>query len=453
MSEQGEENTAEAAGRRALSKASWRLLPLIGLGYGISYMDRSNIGYAALQMSVDLKFSATIYGFGGGVFFLSYALLEVPSNLMLLRFGARRWIARIMLTWGVLAMGMMFVRTPMQFYVMRFLLGAAEAGFFPGVMFYLMHWFPAHERGRAVSRFYVALPLSVVLMGMVAGALLNLGGVAGLAGWQWLFLVEGMPAVLLGLAIFFLLPDSPARAAWLTPAERDGLEARLAADRLGPDAPTDHGVIGALRDPRVLLLGLCNICIMGGNYAFNLSGPTILRDATHLDATRVGFLIAIVAVLGAVAMVGAGWLSDRRRERHMHLMAYLLLSGCSYLAMWLWPASSTYVPAYAASYVAQMAIQAVFFLIPADCLQGRSAATGLAAVGSIGMVGAFLGPYAWGVARDHTGSYHAGLLALFVNYVVAALIVLVLHKRRSRPAQRDPLVAGENELALQSPPA
>src|SRR3954462_15514471 len=163
-------------GRGALSKASWRLLPLIGLGYGIAYMDRANIGYAALQMSVDLNFSATVYGFGGGVFFLSYALLEVPSNLMLLRFGARRWIARIMLTWGVLAMGMMFVRTPMQFYVMRFLLGAAEAGFFPGVVFYLMHWFPAHERGRAVSRFYVALPLSTVLMGTVAGALLNLGG-------------------------------------------------------------------------------------------------------------------------------------------------------------------------------------------------------------------------------------------------------------------------------------
>ncbi len=437
----------EAAGRRALVKASWRLLPLIGLGYGISYMDRSNISYAALQMSVDLKFSATVYGFGAGVFFLSYALLEVPSNLMLLRFGARRWIARIMLTWGVLAMGMMFVRTPTQFYVMRFLLGAAEAGFFPGVMFYLMHWFPAHERGRAVSRFYVALPLSAALMGVIAGALLNLGGLFGLAGWQWLFLVEGMPAVLLGVAIFFLLPDSPAKAAWLTPAERNGIEARLAADRLTPGAPVDHGFFEALRDPRVLLLGLCNICVMGGNYAFNLSGPTMLRSVTHLDATHVGFLMALVALLGAPAMVGAGWLSDRRRERHRHLMAYLLLLGSSYLVMWLSDAPSIYVPAYAVSYAAQMAIQAVFFLIPSDFLRGRSAAAGLAAIGSIGMVGAFLGPFAWGVARDHTGSYHAGLLALFVNYVVAALVVIVLHKRRIRAAQLDLTTAANAELA------
>jgi ACS family tartrate transporter-like MFS transporter len=438
MSEAGNPDApGETAGRGALSKASWRLLPLIGLGYGISYMDRANIGYAALQMSVDLKFSATVYGFGGGVFFLSYALLEVPSNLMLLRFGARRWIARIMLTWGVLAMGMMFVKTPVQFYVMRFLLGAAEAGFFPGVVFYLTHWFPAHERGRAVSRFYVALPLSTVLMGTVAGALLNLGGLLGLAGWQWLFLVEGMPAVLLGAAIFVLLPDSPAMAVWLTPAERNGIESMLAADKVGPDAPTDHGFVKALRDPRVLLLGLANICIMGGNYAIILSTPAMLRGVTHLDAAHVGFLIAMVAVLGAVAMVGAGWLSDRRRERHTHLIAYLLLLAFAYLAMWLWPAASIFVPAYAVSFAAQMAIQAVFFLIPGDFLRGRSVAAGLAAVGSIGMVGAFLGPFVWGVARDHTGSYQAGLLALFMNYVVAALIVSVVRKQalKTRPAQ------------------
>lgn len=429
----------QTAGRRALAKASWRLLPLIGLGYGIAYMDRANIGYAALQMSDDLKFSATVYGLGGGLFFLSYALLEVPSNLMLLRFGARRWIARIMITWGILAVGMMFVKTPLQFYVMRFLLGAAEAGFFPGVMFYLMHWFPAYERGRAVSRFYVALPLSMVLMGVISGALLSLQGLLGLAGWQWLFAVQGMPAVLLGIAVFFLLPDSPKDAAWLTTAERSWIEKRLAADTTVPGASTDHGVLRALLDPRVLLLGICNICIMGTTYAFNLSAPTLLRDATHLDATHVGFLIAAVACLGAVSMIFAGWYSDRRRERHLHLLVYLLLQAAAFVVMSLAVTPAIYVTAYAVVLIAMMAIQAVFFLIPGDTFRGRSAAAGLAAVGSIGMIGAFLGPWFWGISRDITGSYRAGFLSLFFPLLVAALIMLVLRHQAQNarlPAQK-----------------
>lgn len=425
---------AEAVGRSALRKATWRLLPLIGLGYGISYMDRSNISYAAAQMSLDLNFSATIYGFGGGLFFLAYALFEVPSNLALVRFGARRWIARIMLTWGALAMAMMLVRTPLEFYAMRFLLGAAEAGFFPGVMFYLMHWFPARERGRAVSRFYVALPLSVTVMGAAAGALLNLQGVFGLRGWQWLFLVEGLPAILLGLTIFLLLPDSPAQARWLTAPERDWIAQQLAADKTTPGASAHAGILRTLLDPRVLLLGLCNICIMGGNYAFALSGPTILKDGTGLDATQVGFMMSLVALLGAAAMIAAGWHSDRRRERHLHLIAFLVVQAFAYLAMGLLALPSAFVLAYVFAYTASMAIQAVFFLIPSDFLRGPSAAAGLAAVGSIGMIGAFVGPTAWGIARDLTGGYRAGLLSLFIPYALAAVIVIIL--RRNLVAQQ-----------------
>jgi ACS family tartrate transporter-like MFS transporter len=206
----------EQIGRAAISKASWRLLPLMALGYGIAYMDRVNISFASLQMNQDLHFSATVYGLGGGLFFLSYAILEVPSNLLLVRFGARRWLARIMLTWGLLAAGMMFVRTPMQFYVMRFLLGAAEAGFFPGVVFYLMQWFPAAHRGRAISRFYVAFPISSAVMGAIAGSLLKFDGQFGLAGWQWLFLVEGIPAVVLSAVFLALLPNGPTEASWLS---------------------------------------------------------------------------------------------------------------------------------------------------------------------------------------------------------------------------------------------
>jgi ACS family tartrate transporter-like MFS transporter len=209
----------ESIRRSALRKASLRLLPLLGIGYSVSYIDRANVSFAALQMNHDLHFSASMYGLGAGLFFIGYAACEVPSNLLLLRFGARRWIARIMFTWGLLAIAMLFVKTPVQFYTLRFLLGMAEAGFFPGVIYYVAQWFPAAERARAVSRFYVAIPLSGAVMGAIAGALLNLQGRLGLAGWQWLFLVEGLPAVLLGVVFLFLLPDGPQSARWLTGEE------------------------------------------------------------------------------------------------------------------------------------------------------------------------------------------------------------------------------------------
>jgi MFS transporter, ACS family, tartrate transporter len=199
----------DLTGKSALRKASLRLIPLLGLGYGIAVMDRINISFASLQMNRDLHFSATVYGFGAGLFFLSYAVCEVPSNLLLCRFGARRWLARIMLTWGLLAMGMMFVRTPVEFYVMRFLLGVAEAGFFPGVIFYLSEWFPTRMQARAISRFYIAFPLASTFMGAVASPLLRLQGRLGLAGWQWLFLLEGLPSVVFSVVILRYLPDSP----------------------------------------------------------------------------------------------------------------------------------------------------------------------------------------------------------------------------------------------------
>jgi ACS family tartrate transporter-like MFS transporter len=422
------EISTETVGRRTLKKISWRLLPLLGLGYGIAYMDRTNISYAALQMNQDLGFSATIYGLGGGLFFLSYALLEVPSNLMLMRFGARRWLARIMLTWGVLAAGMMLVKTPAQFYAMRFLLGAAEAGFFPGVVFFLMYWFPAYERGRAISRFYVALPLSMVVMGVVASALLNMHGHLRLAGWQWLFLVEGLPAVVLGVAFLALLPNRPAEAKWLTLAERSWIENRLAADRVAPGVSPDHGVLRALRDSRVVLLGVANVFVIGGNYAFSLSAPTLLIDATHLDATRASLLTAAAAALGAVGMIAAGWYSDRRRERHLHLIVYMLVLAGAYGAMWLSPPPWLFALSYAVSVVSFMATQAVYFSIPSDVLRGRSAAAGIAAIGSIGMVGSFIGPYAWGLSKDFTGTYRAGLLALAAAYLCATAIIVILRR-------------------------
>src|SRR5580658_1472754 len=240
----------DAVGKSALRKAALRLIPVISVGYGLAYIDRLNLSFASLQMNRDLHFTASVYGFGAGLFFVGYALCEVPSNLLLLRFGAKRWLARIMFTWGLLAAATMFVRTPLEFNVLRFLLGMAEAGFFPGVLYYLTLWFPARVRARAVSRFYIALPLSSVVMGSLAGWLLGLGGKFGLAGWQWLFLVEGLPAVLFSFVILKMLPDGPANAAWLTQEEKAWLQNQLKTDSEQAHIGHEAGVLKALLSPK-----------------------------------------------------------------------------------------------------------------------------------------------------------------------------------------------------------
>jgi ACS family tartrate transporter-like MFS transporter len=416
--------------RSTLRKITWRLLPLLGLGYAVAYVDRINISFAALQMNADLHFSDSIYGLGAGLFSLSYCLLEIPSNLLLSRFGARRWITRIMLTWGLLAVGMMFVRTPLQFYMLRFLLGAAEAGFFPGVLFYLKQWFPPTHSGRAISRFYIAVPLGAAFMGAISGPLLHLGGLAGLAGWQWLFLVEGVPAILLSAILFLCLADSPAHATWLDAREREWLLSKLAGNNAvsGDSRPT-AGLLGAMSSPEVWRLGLSNFLILGSNYAFALSAPRLLRDATHWDATPVGFIMSGAALLGAGAMLLNGWHSDRHGERHAHVAAPLCLMAAA-LTVIAWTHSPwLVVSAYAAYYIGSYAVQAAFWPIPSNALRGATAAVGLAAIGSLGMFGGFLGPWAWGRAKDLTGSYRAGLIALSLVYVATAAFMMLLRLR------------------------
>jgi ACS family tartrate transporter-like MFS transporter len=413
-------------GRSALARVSWRLLPLLGLGYGVSYMDRVNISFAALRMNADLHFSATVYGLGGGLFFLAYALMEIPSNLILARVGARRWIFRIMITWGALAVGMMFVRTPLQFYIMRFLLGAAEAGFFPGAVFYLMHWYPSAWRGRAISGFYVAFPLSNVVMGSLAGALLGLHGRLGLAGWQWLFLVEGLPAILLSAVILRWLPDAPATAAWLSAEEKAWIVSGLAADRAALAREPDPGLRPTLLSPLVIGMGLVNALYLGSNYAFTLSAPTILIRATHLSAGSVGYLVATGGLLGAAAMLLNSRSSDRRRERHLHLAAPLVIVGLAYGAMSVASSPAAFALTYLVAATAAAGSAAVFWLVPSDRLCGRSAAAGVAAINGIGMIGSFLAPYGWGLLHDHTGGYATGIRLLPVMFFTAAAIVLWL---------------------------
>jgi ACS family tartrate transporter-like MFS transporter len=303
-------------------------------------------------------------------------------------------------------------------------------------VFYLMHWFPTEHRGRAITRFYVALPLSSVVMGAVAGSLLKLHGQLGLAGWQWLFLVEGIPAVLLSAVILVGLPDSPAAAAWLSDAERNWIHERLSADRAALGV-ADHRLARALLDSRVLLLGICNLFILGSTYAFILSAPAVLQGSTQWSATEVGFVVSVTGVLGAVAMVLNGWHSDRRRERHLHTVIPLVLIAGAFLAMGVSIAPSIVVPAYVVLFMSQNAVQATFWLIPSDILHGRSAAVGVAAIGSIGMVGSFIGPYAWGIARDFTGSYQAGLLWLVLPQLAAAAIVLLV-RHNARQSLSEP---------------
>jgi ACS family tartrate transporter-like MFS transporter len=420
---------APATGYGVLARVSWRLLPLLGLGYGVAYMDRVNISFAAARMNADLHFSATVYGLGGGLFFLAYALFEVPSNLLLVRFGARRWLARIMLTWGLLAVAMMFVRTPPAFYAVRFLLGAAEAGFFPGVIYYLMRWFPADQRGRAISRFYVAYPLSSVVMGAVAGALLDLHGRLGLAGWQWLFLVEGLPALILSVVFLTRLPETPAAVAWLSPDEKAWLARSLASTEAAPDG---RGSRRALADPMVLAMGLVNLLYLGAGYAFTLSAPMLLEGATHLGPTRVGYLVAVGGLLGALAMIGVAWSSDRTGERHFHLAAPLALEAAGYAAMSLWHAPAAMIGGYLLAQLAHAGTAAVFWLIPSDSLRDRSAAVGVAAINGIGMMGSFAAPFVWGVLKDRTGDFETGLRCLPVLLLLAAGVVLALRFTRPR---------------------
>ncbi len=415
--------------RSALSKATWRLLPMIGVGYGIAYMDRVNLSFASAQMNADLSFSAAVYGLGGGLFFLGYALFEIPSNLMLVRFGARRWIARIMLTWGALAVAMMLVRTPIQFYLVRFFLGIAEAGFFPGVIYYLTQWFPAAHRGRAISRFYIAWPVSQVVMGVIAGALLGLDGRLGLRGWEWLFLVEGLPAIAMSVVILFFLPDGPATAKWLTDGERDWITRRLAADaeQLGPQKP--HNIFRAIFNPLVLMVSAVNFLVLGSWYAFTLSAPDLLEQATGLSVTNVGYLVAGAGVLAGLGMLFNGWHSDWSRERYFHLAIPLVLMGASYAVMAFTDNSVVVMAAYAFAVACNGAIAVLFWLVPGDLLHPRAMAVSVAAINAIGQFGSFVSPYAWGLSKQYTGSFHTGLLALPIPYLIAAGIVLLLRRQ------------------------
>ncbi|MEZ2352176.1 MFS transporter [Caballeronia sp. RCC_10] len=409
--------------QRAIRRISKRLIPLITISFFINFLDRTNIGIAALQMNRDLGLTASMFGFGAGLFFVTYCIFEVPSNLLLEKFGARRWIARIMLTWGVIAGGMAFVQGSTSFYILRALLGVAEAGFFPGMIFYLTMWFPEAYRGRAMSYLVVAAPVSFLVGGPLSGSLLNLNGLLNLRGWQWLFIVEAAPAIIMSVIILTMLTDRPSEARWLAQEERDWLTKQLNEERRLADGARSHSVIRALTSPKVLMLAAANFSVVLNVYGVVFFLPQIAKGFGVSDL-RAGWITAIPFIAATFGILWAGRRSDIQGERRFHTAVPIIAMA---LAMVVAASvQNPYVKMVAFSVVAFGAYCSIppFWALPTTLLSGAAAAGGIALINSIGNLGGFAGPWIMGLAKDITGNFSSALLAMAVMDVIAVLIVL-----------------------------
>jgi MFS transporter, ACS family, tartrate transporter len=416
--------TEEAVYRRL----RWRLVPYLLLLYVIAWLDRVNISFAALQMNQDLGFGPAVYGLGAGIFFAAYALCEVPSNLILARVGARRWIARIMVTWGILSIAMMFVQGKWSFYTLRVLLGVAEAGFLPGVLYYLSQWFPQRERGRAVSWFLLGIPLSSVFGGPLAGLLLGLDGWHGLRGWQWLFILEGLPAILLGITTWFLLPDTSRDARWLKPGERELVERRISEEAARKQARHGSGLRLALLHPTIWLLALVSFAVQSGSYGLTLWIPQIVRGISVQSDFVTGLISAIPYAAAAIAMVIVGASSDRTGERfwHVALPSFIGAAGFAASAVVHSPVPSMIALTVAA--VGDMSTRGAFWTLPGRFLTGSALAAGIAFINTFGALGGFVGPTMVGYVRQATHSFAGGLLVLAALLVIAGVGTLLLKR-------------------------
>jgi D-galactonate transporter len=417
------EQTSDGYLSAAIAKATYRLIPFLCLAYTVNFLDRVNVGFAALHMNADLGFSPAVFGFGAGIFFLGYIVFEIPSNLALQRFGARIWIARIMISWGLIACAMALVRGETSFYVSRLLLGIAEAGFFPGIILYLTYWFPAGTRARIIALFMASVPLATVFGGPISGVLLQMHGFAGLAGWQWLFIIEGAPAVLLGVLALFVLTDKPDKAAWLSENERRALTETLASEAANTKAVGYADLRQALKRPRVLALGVLYFLMVTGLYGIGFWMPQVLATF-GLDPLHVGFLTAIPYLFAVIAMVLWGRHSDKTGERRWHIALPLLLAACAFA----WSAySGPLLPTMIALSLATLGFYAAFgpfWSLPTALLTGTGAAAGIALVNSMGNAAGFTGPYIVGLLKQATGSFSAALLFLAAALALGGLMAL-----------------------------
>lgn len=424
---------------QVLARIRRHILPLLMLCYFAAYLDRVNLSFAALSMNSDLGLSASVFGAGAGIFFIGYVLLEVPSNMLMERFGARRWFARIMITWGIISLLFAFVRNTPQFLGLRLLLGIAEAGFYPGVMLFLTRWFPSASRARMIGAFAVALPASAAIGAPVSGLILNMHGMLGLRGWQWLFILEALPSLVLGFVLLRKLVDSPREAPWLSADESAWLQRTLEAEKRDLP-PSPHGAAGARRaltNPLVWLLGFIYCGIVAANYGVSFFLPQIVH-AFGVSLTAVGLLSSLPFVAGALGLLWWGARSDRRRERRWHLLVPSIVAVVALVIA----ASTDFAPlrftALVCAGFGAFANLPVFWTLPSAMLPEGEAPAGLAAISSIGNVAGFVAPYVVGALKDMTGTFSSGMFALAIFIAVTVVVAArVVSKRSGVPQEQE----------------
>jgi MFS transporter, ACS family, tartrate transporter len=424
---------------RVMRKVAFRIVPFIMLLYFIAYIDRVNIGFAALTMNRDLGFSPAVFGFGAGIFFWGYFLFEVPSNIVLDKVGARLWIARVMITWGLVSAAMAFVWDSTSFYVLRFLLGAAEAGFFPGIILYLSYWFPAHRRAAITSLFMAAVPISVVLGSPLSSALLEMHGLGGLHGWQWLFILEALPAVVLGIVVLFYMTDKPEKAKWLADDERAWLVEAMNAERAKKAATAHHSIWRGLSDIRVLALALVYFGTSAGLYTLGIWAPQIIKGF-GVSNLEVGFFNAIPPTVAVIAMYLWSWHSDRQNERTWHVVIACLAAAAGLALAGVANTAVSVITALTLVNVGISAAKPPLWSMPTLFLSGPAAATGIATINSIGNLGGFVGPAMIGWIKELTGSFLGGLYFVAALLVFSAILTLVLARSLQAP-KREALAA------------
>nr|WP_321921649.1 MFS transporter [Paraburkholderia guartelaensis] len=415
-------------------KLMWRIIPFVMLLYFVSFLDRVNVGFAAMTMNKAIGLSPTAFGLGGGLFFIGYFLFEVPSNLILHRVGARIWIARVMVTWGIVSAASAFVTGPTSFYALRFLLGVAEAGFFPGIILYLSLWFPTKQRAAAAAWFMAAAPISTALGSPISGALMQLPTLFGLANWQLLYVIEAVPAVLLGFVVLKVLTDAPSKASWLKPQERDWLMAKLADEARAREGHAGHtaGALSALRDPRVLALALIYFGTSAGLYTLGLWAPLIIRQY-GFSSLETGLLNAIPSIVAVVAMILWARHSDRTAERTWHVVIPCVLACVGFIFAGQASTALMIVLALVVVNVGISAAKAPLWAMPSMFLSGAGAAAGIAMINSIGNLGGFVGPAVIGWLKTQTGSYAAGLYVVGATLALSAVVTLMLSRKASQP--------------------